>query len=59
MNEEPSEQRPASGTRQPSVPNKVVNLAYYRLKRSLQAEGFDLVTDQDGKVTLVIRHGRR
>ncbi|MBX7056738.1 MAG: hypothetical protein K1X75_01640 [Leptospirales bacterium] len=39
--------------------SKVVNLAFYRLKRSLQAEGFDLITDADGKVTLVIRaHSR-
>ncbi len=34
---------------------KVVNLAYYRIKKSLQQEGFDLVTDADGKLTLVLR----
>jgi hypothetical protein len=37
---------------------KVVNLAYYRIKKSLQQEGFDLITDGQGKLTLVLRVGR-
>ena len=37
---------------------KVVNLAYYRIKRSLKEEGFDLITDDNGKLTLVMRLGR-
>lgn len=37
---------------------KVVNLAYYRIKKSLKQEGFDLITDDKGKLTLVLRVGR-
>ncbi len=37
---------------------KVVNLAYYRIKKSLKQEGFDLITDDQGKLTLVLRVGR-
>jgi hypothetical protein len=38
---------------------KVVNLAFYRLKKSLLKEGFELATDEDGKVTLVLRLNNR
>lgn len=34
---------------------KVVNLAFYRIKKSLQSEGFDLISDDDGNLTLVMR----
>ena len=34
---------------------KVVNLAYYRIKKSLKEEGFDLVSDEKGKLKLVLR----
>ena len=34
---------------------KVINLAYYRIKRSLQSEGFDLISDDEGNLTLVMR----
>ena len=37
---------------------KVVNLAYSRIKKSLKSEGFDLITDDQGKLTLVLRLGR-
>lgn len=37
---------------------KVVNLAYYRIKRSLKEEGFDLIADDQGKLKLVLRVGR-
>ena len=37
---------------------RVVNLAYYRIKKSLKQEGFDLITDDQGKLTLVLRVGR-
>lgn len=43
----PPEQRKTDG--------KVVNLAFYRIKRNLKKEGFDLITDENGKVTLVMR----
>lgn len=36
---------------------KVVNLAYYRIKRSLKEEGFDLIADEHGKLKLVLRVG--
>lgn len=35
--------------------DKVVNLAVYKIRRSLQAEGFDLLTDKKGRLTLVLR----
>ena len=41
-----------------SEDGKVVNLAYYRIKRSLQSEGFDLISDDDGNLTLVMRVGK-
>ncbi len=34
---------------------KVVNLAVYKIKKSLKAEGFDLMTDENGRLTLVLR----
>lgn len=37
---------------------KVVNIAYYRIKRSLKEEGFDLIADEHGKLKLVLRVGR-
>ena len=36
----------------------VVNLAVYKLKKSLQNEGFELVTDDSGKLKLVLRMSR-
>lgn len=33
----------------------VVNLAVYRIKKSLKKQGFDLVSDDSGKLTLVLR----
>ncbi len=38
-----------------SEDGKVVNLAVYKIKRSLRNEGFDLITDENGKLTLVLR----
>ena len=35
--------------------DKVVNLAVYKIKKSLKEEGFDLITDDKGKLTLVLR----
>jgi hypothetical protein len=34
---------------------KVVNLALYKVKKALSDEGFEVVEDPDGKITLVIR----
>ena len=34
---------------------KVVNLAVYKLKKSLRAEGFEVTTDENGKLKLVLR----
>lgn len=34
---------------------KVVNLAVYRAQKSLREEGFDLVMNDEGKLTLVLR----
>lgn len=36
----------------------VVNLGMYRLKKSLQKEGFEIVEDHKGKITLVVRVSR-
>ncbi len=36
-------------------PDKVVNLAVYKIKRSLRQQGFDLRSDEKGKLTLVLR----
>lgn len=33
----------------------VTNLAVYKIKKSLRQEGFDLITDKNGKLVLVIR----
>lgn len=38
---------------------KVVNLAVYKIRRGLQAEGFDLLTDKKGRLTLVLRFPSR
>ena len=35
--------------------DKVVNLAVFKIKKSLRSEGFDLLTDDQGKLTLVLR----
>jgi hypothetical protein len=35
--------------------NNVVNLALYRAKKALQKDGFEVVENPDGKITLVIR----
>ncbi len=35
--------------------SKVVNLALYRAKKALQKEGFEVVENPEGKITLVIR----
>ncbi|MCE9499570.1 MAG: hypothetical protein K8R21_03580 [Leptospira sp.] len=34
---------------------KVVNLGLYRIKKSLLNEGFEVVENPDGKITLIIR----
>ncbi|MBE7411929.1 MAG: hypothetical protein L6Q54_02765 [Leptospiraceae bacterium] len=34
---------------------KVVNLGMYKIKKSLLNEGFEVVENPDGKITLVIR----
>lgn len=41
--------------RNSSRDEKVVNLAVYKIKKSLKSEGFDLITDKNGKLTLVLR----
>lgn len=33
----------------------VVNLAIYRAKKALERDGFEVVENPDGKITLVIR----
>ncbi len=35
--------------------SKIVNLTYYRIKKNLQAEGFDLIADNSGNLKLVLR----
>jgi hypothetical protein len=35
--------------------SKVVNLAVYRAQKSLREEGFDLIMNEEGKLTLVLR----
>jgi len=42
-------------TQQSISANNVVNLGMYRLKKSLQKEGFEIVEDPKGKITLVVR----
>ena len=37
---------------------KVVSLALYRIKKGLKKEGFELVTDETGKLKLVMRKGQ-
>ncbi|EPG67710.1 hypothetical protein ACE5IS_14170 [Leptospira wolffii] len=34
---------------------KVVNLGFYRIKKTLREEGFEVVEKADGKITLVLR----
>ncbi|WP_165778855.1 hypothetical protein [Leptospira perolatii] len=34
---------------------KVVNLGFYRIKKTLKEEGFEVVEKPDGKITLVLR----
>ncbi|GBF38416.1 hypothetical protein AB3N61_03865 [Leptospira sp. WS58.C1] len=38
-----------------SDPPKVVNLGFYRIKKTLREEGFEVVEKADGKITLVLR----
>lgn len=52
-----TEQQAATETAE-EAGGKVVNLAYYRIKRSLQSEGFDLISDNEGNLTLVMRVGK-
>lgn len=35
--------------------NNVVNLALYRAKKALEKDGFEVVENPEGKITLVIR----
>lgn len=35
--------------------DKVVDLNFYRIKKNLKSEGFEIVTNKDGKLTLVVR----
>lgn len=34
---------------------KVVDLNFYRIKKNLKSEGFEIVTNKEGKLTLVLR----
>ncbi|WP_167882284.1 hypothetical protein [Leptospira langatensis] len=34
---------------------KVVNLGFYRIKKTLREEGFEVVEKADGRITLVLR----
>ncbi|GBF49638.1 hypothetical protein LPTSP4_11540 [Leptospira ryugenii] len=38
-----------------SEKSNVVNLALYRAKKALEKDGFEVVENPDGKITLVIR----
>jgi hypothetical protein len=38
--------------------SNVVNLGMYKLKKSLEKEGFEIVEDPKGKITLVVRVNR-
>jgi hypothetical protein len=40
--------------KKPGLP-KVVNLGFYRIKKTLREEGFEVVEKPDGKITLVLR----
>jgi len=40
---------------QPISSENVVNLALYRAKKALQKDGFEVVENPEGKITLVIR----
>ncbi|MCB1325499.1 MAG: hypothetical protein H7A21_15655 [Spirochaetales bacterium] len=53
MSQDPSE--PNQSAAPATADAKVVNLAYYRIKKSLKEEGFDLVSDENGKLKLVLR----
>ena len=35
--------------------SKVVNLNLFKIKKSLREEGFEVIENPDGKITLVIR----
>ncbi|HMU82359.1 MAG TPA: hypothetical protein PKE49_09280 [Leptospiraceae bacterium] len=37
---------------------KVVSLALYRIKKGLKKEGFELITDEQGKLKLVMRKNK-
>ncbi|MCB1138209.1 MAG: hypothetical protein KDK25_03070 [Leptospiraceae bacterium] len=49
-------QQDPGGPRAPG--EKVVNLNVYRIQKALRQEGFDLVRDDSGKLTLVLRVNR-
>lgn len=53
VSQDPSE--PNQSAAPATADAKVVNLAYYRIKKSLKEEGFDLVSDENGKLKLVLR----
>ena len=35
--------------------DKVVDISLYRIRKSLKSEGFEVVTDENGKLKLVLR----
>ncbi|WP_165782504.1 hypothetical protein [Leptospira meyeri] len=39
----------------PEEKTNVVNLAIYRAKKALERDGFEVVENPDGRITLVIR----
>jgi len=51
--DEKTESQPAGGESNPE--KKVINLAVYKIRRSLREEGFDLLADETGKLTLAMR----
>lgn len=62
MDRTPEDAGPSPGDTLRTIPahernldGKVVNLAFYRIKKKLEQEGFDLVQSADGKVKLVMR----
>ncbi|MCB1173946.1 MAG: hypothetical protein KDK39_10285 [Leptospiraceae bacterium] len=52
-----------SGPEKESIPErtlegtdgKVLNFTYFRIKKSLEDEGFDLITDENGKLTVILK----
>jgi len=44
-----------SATQERREEKKIVDLELYRIKKTLNKEGFDIVTNKDGKLTLVLR----